>query len=164
MSSNDMIAETLSIQNGKITASSRDIARVFGKRHYHVVRDIQDLDCSSEFKATNFGGLTYYHQGNEYPYYEMTRDGFTFLAMSFTGKKAARWKEAYINAFNEMEELLRQREQQTDNSSFGHYKSYAVVARGFLIYLAKKLRQDKLDDAIYALIKIKQGKECFFRK
>ncbi len=79
---------SLTVQDGKITASSREVARVFGKKHYHVIRDIQNLDCSQEFKATNFGGLTFHHQGNEYPYYEMTRDGFTFLAMGFTGQKS----------------------------------------------------------------------------
>ncbi|WXF31053.1 Rha family transcriptional regulator (plasmid) [Pseudomonas aeruginosa] len=36
----------------------------------------------------------------------MTRDGFTFLCIGFTGKEAARWKEAYINAFNKMEQAL----------------------------------------------------------
>ena len=30
----------------------------------------------------------------------MTRDGFTFLAMGFTGPRAAVFKEAYIEAFN----------------------------------------------------------------
>ena len=39
--------------------------------------------------------------------YYITRDGFTFLAMGFTGKIAAKFKEAYINAFNEMENKLR---------------------------------------------------------
>jgi hypothetical protein len=37
----------------------------------------------------------------------MTRDGFTFLAMGFTGAKAAQWKEAYITAFNRMEAELQ---------------------------------------------------------
>ena len=47
--------------------------------------------------------------GKREPYFEMTRDGFTFAAMGFTGKEAARWKEAYITAFNRMEsELLQQ--------------------------------------------------------
>ncbi|EGD1134269.1 Rha family transcriptional regulator, partial [Escherichia coli] len=38
--------------------------------------------------------------------YQITRDGFAFLAMGFTGKRAAQFKEAYINAFNQMEKLL----------------------------------------------------------
>ncbi|HHL2105229.1 TPA: Rha family transcriptional regulator [Escherichia coli] len=40
------------------------------------------------------------------PCYQITRDGFAFLAMGFTGKRAAQFKEAYINAFNQMEKQL----------------------------------------------------------
>jgi hypothetical protein len=39
--------------------------------------------------------------------YNMTKDGFTFLAMGYTGSLAARFKEAYITRFNEMEAQLR---------------------------------------------------------
>ena len=39
--------------------------------------------------------------------YDITRDGFAMLAMGFTGKEAARWKEAYISTFNAMEAKLR---------------------------------------------------------
>lgn len=46
-------------------------------------------------------------KGEKRPMYYLTRDGFTFLAMGFTGRVAAQFKEAYINAFNEMEEMLR---------------------------------------------------------
>ena len=100
----------LTVQDGKVTASSRDIAKKFGKQHDNVLRAIQNLDCSPEFKSLNFEGLKYQYRGQEFPYYEMTRDGFSFLCMGFTGKKAAIWKEAYIEAFNAMEaELLQQK-------------------------------------------------------
>ena len=100
----------LTVQDGKVTASSRDIAKKFGKQHDNVLRAIQNLDCSPEFKSLNFEGLKYQYRGQEFPYYEMTRDGFSFLCMGFTGKKAAIWKEAYIAAFNAMEaELLQQK-------------------------------------------------------
>ncbi|EHG5469588.1 single-stranded DNA-binding protein [Campylobacter coli] len=39
--------------------------------------------------------------------YNLTRDGFSLLAMGFTGKKALQFKIAFINAFNEMEKLLQ---------------------------------------------------------
>ena len=100
----------LTVQDGKVTASSRDIAKKFGKQHDNVLRAIQNLDCSPEFKSLNFEGLKYQYRGQEFPYYEMTRDGFSFLCMGFTGKKAAIWKEAYIAAFNAMEaELLQEK-------------------------------------------------------
>ncbi len=101
---------TLTVQDGKVTASSRDIARKFGKQHRDVIRAIDLLDCSQEFKVRNFAQLKFIYRGQEFPYYEMTRDGFSFLCMGFTGKKAAIWKEAYIAAFNAMEaELLQEK-------------------------------------------------------
>ena len=101
---------TLTVQDGKVTASSRDIAKKFGKQHKNVIQSIELLDCSAEFKQLNFQPLKFIYRGQEFPYYEMTRDGFSFLCMGFTGKKAAIWKEAYIEAFNAMEaELLQQK-------------------------------------------------------
>ena len=38
--------------------------------------------------------------------YNLSRDGFTLLAMGFTGKKAAAYREAYIREFNNMEAQL----------------------------------------------------------
>ena len=100
----------LTVQDGKVTASSRDIAKMFGKQHRDVIRAIDLLDCSQEFKVRNFAQLKFTYRGQEFPYYEMTRDGFSFLCMGFTGAKAAIWKEAYIAAFNAMEaELLQQK-------------------------------------------------------
>ncbi len=111
---------SLTVQDGKITASSREVARVFGKNHRDVLRAIENLDCSKEFTLRNFahGSYTLPRTGSQkHPCCEMTRDGFTFLAMGFTGKKAAQWKEAYINAFNEMEEKLRK--QKASRFDFG---------------------------------------------
>ena len=100
----------LTVQDGKVTASSRDIAKKFGKQHKNVIQSIELLDCSAEFKQLNFQPLKFIYRGQEFPYYEMTRDGFSFLCMGFTGKKAAIWKEAYIAAFNAMEaELFQQK-------------------------------------------------------
>lgn len=99
----------------KIWVSSRDVANKFEKNHRDVMRSIKMLDCSEDFRARNFALSSYsVETGNgtykEYPEYLMTRDGFTFLAMGFTGAKSARFKEAYIAEFNRMEEeLYRQR-------------------------------------------------------
>jgi Rha family phage regulatory protein len=87
--------------------TSHNVAQVFGKRHDNVIRSIKNMDCSPEFAALNFEASTYIDpNGRSRPMYELTRDGFTFLAMGFTGKEAARWKEAYIAAFNGMAEQL----------------------------------------------------------
>ena len=104
----------LAIINGEIKTNSLKIAEHFGKRHDTVLRSIKNLDCSDDFRRRNFaetleerenpkGGLPI-----KSPAYELTRDGFTFLAMGFTGKQAAQWKEAYILAFNCMESELHE--------------------------------------------------------
>ena len=84
------------------------VAKFFDKKHSHVLRDIENLDCSDDFRQSNFG-LTLYtdEQGKRRPRYAMTRDGFTFLAMGYRGEKAAKFKELYIKRFNEMEKFIR---------------------------------------------------------
>ncbi len=54
--------------------------------------------------------------GKSYKYYEINRDGFALLAMGFTGKKALQWKLKYIEAFNLMEQQLKENAQIIDNS------------------------------------------------
>ena len=90
----------------RIVVSSLEVAKNFDKAHNKLLRDIRELNCSEEFKVSNFGQSTYTNRGKEYPCYLMTRDGFSFLVMGFTGKEAAQWKEKYIKAFNDMEKLL----------------------------------------------------------
>ena len=103
------IRPQVAIINGKIKTTSIDIAKHFSKRHDNVIRAIKSLDCSPEFYALNFEEVEYTDdKGEKRPAYEITRDGFTFLAMGFTGKRAAQWKEAYIDAFNAMEQQITQ--------------------------------------------------------
>ncbi len=112
---------SLAVINGTIKTTSLKVAEHFGKRHDRVLRAINNLECSPEFTESNFGVSEYKDaSGKSNPYYEMTKDGFTFLAMGFTGKEAAKWKEAYINAFNKMAEQLSSNPVQLesqDNSS-----------------------------------------------
>ncbi len=98
------------IHEGMVMASSQLIADVFGKVHAKIVVDIEKLHCSDDFKVANFRTCFFTNKMNrQYKGYMLTRDGFSFLCMGFTGKKAAEWKESYIKAFNAMEaELLKQ--------------------------------------------------------
>ena len=99
---------TLAVVDGRITTTSRQIAEHFGKQHSHVLRAIANLECSAEFRQSNFGSAHYLdEQGKPRQEYTLTRDGFTFLCMGFTGRDAAAWKERYIAAFNAMETELR---------------------------------------------------------
>lgn len=94
--------------NDQAMTSSLLVAKEFGKAHAKVMRDIENLNCSDEFRLANFGDSSFKNeQGREFPMLTMTKDGFSFLVMGYTGKKAARFKEAYINAFNKMESEIR---------------------------------------------------------
>ncbi len=98
-------------KSNKPITTSKKVAEVFGKTHYNVMRDIENLDCSENFTALNFEGSKYKDDsGKINRMYLMTKDGFTFLVMGYRGKKAARFKEDYINAFNQMEEILREKQ------------------------------------------------------
>lgn len=99
------------VKDGEVFANSLDVADRFEKRHADVLRAVEQLDCSEEFRQRNFAFSTYRPEGarRDYPYAALTRDGFTFLVMGFTGQDAALWKERYIQAFNQMEAELRSR-------------------------------------------------------
>jgi len=104
----DIIKQQLHVTAGRVTTTSMAVASAFDKEHKHVLRDIEELDCSAEFNRSNFGPVTYKDKkGEERPAFELTKDGFMFLAMGYTGKLAARIKEAYIAAFNQMEQVIR---------------------------------------------------------
>lgn len=96
-------------QNGeRLFVTSLDISNRFGKQHKDVLHAIRTVDCSEEFGRRNFAPSSYNNSQNKaQPMFEITRDGFVFLCMGFTGPQAALWKERYITAFNEMEAALR---------------------------------------------------------
>lgn len=125
--------ELLTISNGQPTASSRDIAEHFGKEHKNVLRDIENLIGGlPNFEHTPmFFKTTYIHpqNGQEYPMYLMNRDGFTLLAMGFTGKEALAWKMKYISAFNAMEQELRSQQQGLTEADFSalSYEARAII-------------------------------------
>lgn len=99
--------QLVQISDGRLVTTSLAISNHFGKKHAHVLRDIENLDCSQEFRESNFGLSSYTtSQNKKLPMYEITRDGFVFLCMGFTGAQAAQWKEKYIAAFNAMEAEL----------------------------------------------------------
>ncbi|EOT7676224.1 Rha family phage regulatory protein [Escherichia coli] len=99
----------VTIKNGRAVTTSIAIAEFFGKRHDNVLRAIANIECSEKFNALNFEDVTYTDtKGEKRPMYQITKNGFVFLVMGFTGKKAAAFKEAYIAEFDRMEAELRQ--------------------------------------------------------
>lgn len=106
----DDAAKIIHVDGGRPWTDSRMVAEKFHKRHDNVIRAHKNLKCSKEFNALNFEAVDYIDDKGEYrQMIRMTRDGFTLLAMGFTGEDAMIWKERYISAFNQMEqELTRQ--------------------------------------------------------
>lgn len=108
----DQELSLVAVENEHAVTTSLRVAEVFGKQHKNVLRDIQNLECSDDFRKLNFEPSHIIKQlpnngSKKLPMYYITRDGFMFLVMGFTGKTAAKWKEAYIKAFNEMEAKIR---------------------------------------------------------
>lgn len=93
--------------DGKPTTDSLKVADKFGKRHDNVLRSIDNLKCSEKFRLLNFEEIFYHDEyGRPQRMFTMTKDGYMYLVMGLTGKKAAVWKEAFIEAFNWMTEEL----------------------------------------------------------
>lgn len=89
------------LSGDRLITTSLAVSQHFNKKHQHILEAIRNLECSPEFGASNFRLSSYTtSQGKQLPMYEITRDGFSFLCMGFTGAQAAAWKEKYIAAFN----------------------------------------------------------------
>lgn len=101
-------------ENNQALTSSLLVAEKFGKEHKHVLDAIRELiqGCAENSADPMFVETIYINEQNrqEYPMFIMNRDGFTLLAMGFTGKKAMRFKLDYIAAFNAMEKALKEQQ------------------------------------------------------
>lgn len=110
------VVPDLQVIEGHVTTTSQQVADHFGKRHADVIRAIRNLEIPAEFHQRNFAPMFLEVEigrgaTRKDPAYRITRDGFTLLAMGFTGKEAMHWKIAYLNAFNKMEAALLQTSQ-----------------------------------------------------
>jgi Rha family phage regulatory protein len=170
------ITPVVSIINQTAITTSIDVARVFEKRHDHIIRTIEQLreDCGVEY-LPNFGEASYEaEQPNggkaTYKCYNLTRDGFTLLAMGFTGKKALQFKLGYIGQFNAMESALQQQAQSTQNrlsdkadrvplkdavnllvakaKNLNYSEAYTMVHQRFNIESVDELTAEQLPDVV----------------
>lgn len=113
------LVPVVSVVNNHVTALSTDVAKFFGKEHFNVVRDIENLLKNLPIsRAFNFEASMVQIASNLknapaklIKAYRMTRDGFTLLVMGWTGEKALQFKLAWLDAFNRMEEELRAQQQ-----------------------------------------------------
>lgn len=112
MVNNNELLEVFTSENNTVWVESTVVAEKFKKSHNHVIRDIEEIlsksDCP-DLDSEMFVETTYVNsRGKTYKSYLMNRDGFSLLAMGFMGKEAFQWKIKFINAFNAMEEKLKQ--------------------------------------------------------
>ena len=124
-------------ESKEVVTSSRVVAEIFEKRPSEVNRAIKDIidniNSMEMAKNTHCAKLsslksedlffesqftTPESNGRYYTEYLMNRDGFTLLAMGFTGTKANAWKLKYIAAFNEMEKRIKENLIPEVNSKF----------------------------------------------
>lgn len=107
------LSEFVVLSDTTLTTDSRRVAKHFKKSHKNVLQACDRLECSKEFRRLNFQPTVETREnpsgGAPIPsrVIRMTKDGFMFLAMGFTGKEAMQFKEAFINAFNDMGEQLQ---------------------------------------------------------
>lgn len=130
---NELINVRIITKNGINYVSSRVIAGELNKRHYHVLRDIDNIikDASPDLGTPQyFVESTYIHEQNnqEYREYLLTKDGFTLYMFNIQGHN--NFKIAYINKFNEMEQAL-------NNNALSLPKTYKEALKELLVQVEK---------------------------
>ena len=98
--------------DGELVVTSRQVAEDFGKNHKEVIRAIENhintlggaQNCASLFIESKY---QHFQNKQWYKEYLLTKDVFAFAVMSFTGEEAANWKLKYIQAFNKMEQAIK---------------------------------------------------------
>lgn len=100
--------ELVKVENQQVVTDSLNVAEHFDKQHKNVLQAIENLVAENSAAKKMFYETTHENRGKNYKMYLMNRDGFALLAMGFTGKKAVAWKVKYIEAFNAMEQKLKE--------------------------------------------------------
>lgn len=140
----DDYRQMVQCDEGMPTTDSLRVAEKFGKQHAKVLRAIRLLTCSAKFRQANFGESSYLNeQGKSQPMITMTKDGFMFLVMGFTGFKASAWKEGFLSAFNWMAEELK-----TRNLSYEQRRNHLMAEyqqeKGLASFAGKTMRRWQL--------------------
>ena len=120
-------------RKGKPFCTSRQVAETFNRDHKNVRAAIKKAidttqKVAANFSAANFVESSYKDRGKAYPEYLLARDGFTFVTMGFSGLKAAAFKIAYINRFNDMEAFIA--EQYAMRMEFPQFTQAVMMAHG----------------------------------
>lgn len=126
-------APVVSVVNNTVTALSTDVAKLFSKLHKDVLRSIRTLiEQAPSLNERNFALVEVKDaKGENRPAYRMDRKGFVLLAMGFTGEVALKFKIAYIDTFDRMEEQLRKQQTfaEQDNALISNEQQYELSSR-----------------------------------
>lgn len=96
--------------NGQPTLDSRKVAKMLGKRHRDLMRDIRryvsDISTSAELRALDFFIESNYTdaKGETRKCYLLTKQGCEFVGNKLTGKKGTLFTAQYVSLFNEYQE------------------------------------------------------------
>ncbi len=149
------------VLHDRVLTTSLAVAEHFGKLHKNVIRDIERVfgEVPRTFTELNFERSEYKDStGRSLPLYRMTRDGFSLVAMGFTGAAALRWKVAYITAFNAMEDIVR-RSTASSSAMPAEPGSRFTCDAAFHLRLLNALHQDtSAADLLWYLVS--QGADC----
>lgn len=145
------MTDLVQIQNNRVVVSSLQIAEHFDKEHKNVLRLLSSLlssankqRLSKHFFKSNYKDET----GKNNTMYLMDRDGFSLLAMGFTGDKALKWKLDFIDAFNAMEQEIQHKEYQ---ASLAKSSENALLRKK-----VEQLKKDKFDISIQVDLAIRE--------
>ncbi|WP_186191188.1 Rha family transcriptional regulator [Burkholderia gladioli] len=149
------------VLHDRVLTTSLAVAEHFGRLHKNVIRDIERTirEGPDDFNRLNFEPVTYTDgKGEQRPMYRLTRDGFSLVAMGFTGTAALRWKIAYITAFNAMEDIVR-RSTASSPAMPAEPGSRFTCDAAFHLRLLNALHQDtSAADLLWYLVS--QGADC----
>ena len=131
------------IKNNQVVVDSKSVAKKFSKNHKDVMKSIKNLIEKDVRKiAPMFQQVeTPDSYGRVQKAYYMNRDGFSLLVMGFTGKEAIEWKLKYIQAFNEMEEKLK------NPLALPNFSNPAEAARAWADQFEKRKQAEALNEA-----------------
>lgn len=145
-----------------LMTTSKVIADVFEKPHRDVTKAINSLDCSEKFSLRNFSRSEYTtDRGKTYKCFNVTEQGFYMLAMGFTGKKAAEWKEAFLDEFSKLKDgvsLLDELNKITKESN-DDMRAASIAGKVLCKYKKVKVKNKKLCDAAYKKVQLTLGFE-----
>lgn len=136
-----MMNELVIMHDRQAVTTSLILAEAFEKQHKNVIQaieaKIEPAENSARYKQMFYEGIYTDKKGEQRKMYYLNRDGFTFIAMGFTGRKVDEFKLKYIDAFNKMEEQIRNQSLQVLNQSTDDLK------RANLLYKIANLTSDE---------------------